>query len=384
MYVAQRDRRYMDAYFDYMEENGGRLGALEALQAYDNTENLQAVISSVQVMITIERYAMRLVADAIGNAEDSLPEAVRQVQLTDADAALSRKAKMDRAAQLLSDTTYEQANMAVLDYSTQVIEPLLQEMELHQHSSMLTLTRTLRSAFILIFVLIAANGAVFAVLTRLVVQPLNRAVTAIHAGTPVREVGVSELRYLAHTYNEVHELACRTEDLLRHRAEIDPVTGIPNRNAFQKASEFMQDEDVSLTLLIVDVDHFKQINDAHGHGVGDAALRRVAAALSNCFRANDCVARIGGDEFAVLMRETGAENLSAIRQKAEAINRELAAPQDGLPAISLSIGGAFSAHGYSRELFERADRALYRVKQNGRCGCAFETSEAEQPAFDAV
>jgi diguanylate cyclase (GGDEF)-like protein len=384
MYVAQRDRRYMDAYFDYMEEEGGRLGALEALRAYDDTENLQNVISSVQVMITIEHYAMRLVADAIGNSEDSLPEAVRNVQLTDSDAALSRRSKLDRAAQLLSDTTYEQANMVVLDYSTLVIEPLLEEMELHQHSSVLALSGTLLGASILLFVLIAANGAIFAVLTRLVVQPLNQAVEALHSGAPIQEIGVSELRYLAHTYNEVHELACQTEDLLRHRAEIDPVTGIPNRNAFQKASEFMQSEAASVTLLIVDVDHFKQINDAYGHGMGDAALRRVATALTNRFRVSDCVARIGGDEFAVLLRGTGAENGDAIRQKAEALNRDLTAPQDGLPALSLSIGVAFSSHGYSRDLFNRADRALYTVKQNGRCGCAFDPTEAAPLPCDAV
>jgi diguanylate cyclase (GGDEF)-like protein len=382
MYVSQRDRRYMDAYFAYMEENGGRLGALEALQAYDTTSNLQNVISSVQVMITIENYAMRLVADAIGNSEDSLPESVRNVQLSDSDAALSRRSKLDRAAQLLSDMTYEQANMTVLDYSTQVIEPLLDEMELHQQSSIATLGGVIRNAVILLFVLIIADGLAFAVITRLVVQPLNHAVAAIHAGTPIKEIGVSELRYLAHTYNDMHELACQTEELLRRLAEVDPVTGIPNRNAFQKASEFMQREAAPVTLLIVDVDHFKQVNDVYGHGVGDAALRRVATALTNRFRANDCVARIGGDEFAVLLRETGVENLSAIRQKAEALNRDLAEPQNGLPALSLSIGVAFSSHGYNRDLFDRADRALYMVKQNGRCGCAFDS--AETAACDAV
>jgi diguanylate cyclase (GGDEF)-like protein len=182
----------------------------------------------------------------------------------------------------------------------------------------------------------------------------------------------------------VHELARQTEDLLRHRAEIDPVTGIPNRNAFQKASEFMQSEAASVTLLIVDVDRFKQINDAYGHGMGDAALRRVATALTNRFRVSDCVARIGGDEFAVLLRGTGAENGDAIRQKAEALNRDLTAPQDGLPALSLSIGVAFSSHGYSRDLFNRADRALYTVKQNGRCGCAFDPAEAAPLPCDAV
>ena len=126
-----------------------------------------------------------------------------------------------------------------------------------------------------------------------------------------------------------------------------------------------------LAFLIIDVDKFKLINDCYGHEIGDQILKKVAKHLSDTFRAQDYVARIGGDEFAVIMTNSTRELQPVIQNKVESMNQFLKKPDDGLPPISLSIGIAFSDKGFPEELYRQADRALYQVKENGRCGCHF-------------
>lgn len=128
--------------------------------------------------------------------------------------------------------------------------------------------------------------------------------------------------------------------------------------------------------IIIDVDKFKEINDTYGHQTGDLALKRVAELLKSCFRANDFPIRYGGDEFIVIMTEITPEQSGVIERKLTYINEALQSIlEEGIPKMSVSVGVAFSAHGYSEELFEKADAALYETKQNGRCGFTF----AEEP-----
>ena len=122
---------------------------------------------------------------------------------------------------------------------------------------------------------------------------------------------------------------------------------------------------------MIDLDNFKQINDGYGHQVGDSILQKVANLLSENFRSTDFPARIGGDEFAVIVTDFSENMKSVILNKIEMINMVLKNPDDGLPKISLSVGAAFSENGFSDELYKNADIALYEVKEKGRCGCRF-------------
>ena len=120
----------------------------------------------------------------------------------------------------------------------------------------------------------------------------------------------------------------------------------------------------------MDVDIFKEINDNYGHAVGDAVLKRVAEVLVDHFKDRDIIARFGGDEFAVWLTNLDREYGGFIEQRIDEINQVLSRPQDDLPAVSLSVGGAFSRQGDSfQEVYKRADEMLYAVKKNGRRGC---------------
>jgi diguanylate cyclase (GGDEF)-like protein len=159
------------------------------------------------------------------------------------------------------------------------------------------------------------------------------------------------------------------ERLLR-QARTDPLTGLPHHGTFHR----QLDEEIArtarfgsvLSLAVVDIDHFKTVNDAHGHEVGDATLRAVAARLSAHARVVDLAARVGGEEFGWLMPGTP---LQGARAAAERFRSAVADEGFGpVPSLTVSVGVAqlteLDADGSS--LFRRADAALFAAKAAGR------------------
>ncbi|MGY1717146.1 diguanylate cyclase domain-containing protein [Geodermatophilus sp. SYSU D01106] len=159
------------------------------------------------------------------------------------------------------------------------------------------------------------------------------------------------------------------EARLREAALHDALTGLPNRALLLDRTEQalrVQDRDgLPAAVLYCDLDGFKQVNDTLGHAAGDAALVRMAAALTSVVRPGDTVARIGGDEFVVLCPGTTTE--AAARGLAERLSVALAAPADGGPALRSSTGLALSRAGDTPDtLLSRADAAMYAVKRSRR------------------
>lgn len=163
------------------------------------------------------------------------------------------------------------------------------------------------------------------------------------------------------------------ENKLQHLASHDTLTGLPNRLLFrdrlQQALAFAQRENNLLALMYVDLDHFKPVNDNLGHMVGDKLLRAVAERMQAGVRESDTVARIGGDEFVVLLPNVkSASDTFAIAEK---IRKALVEPfelEGNIINISASIGIAIYPDdgGTEQELSQHADRAMYLAKQRGR------------------
>ena len=132
----------------------------------------------------------------------------------------------------------------------------------------------------------------------------------------------------------------------------------------------------NIALMIIDVDHFKSINDTYGHDVGDRILKKVAEILTRSFRSVDAVCRHGGDEFVVVMTRANSTMEQLVLNKISRANALLQEPEEGLPKTSLSVGVAFSDRKDPEgDIFKDADTALYRVKNSGRSGCAIYGSE---------
>ncbi len=120
----------------------------------------------------------------------------------------------------------------------------------------------------------------------------------------------------------------------------------------------------TLALMMIDIDHFKALNDTHGHQMGDEMLRRVARTLETDMRAGDLAARYGGEEFSIVMPGSRPDE---VQQAAERLRRAIA-QMDGPVPVTVSIGVAWAPeHGLTRdELTKVADDALYRAKEGGR------------------
>lgn len=164
----------------------------------------------------------------------------------------------------------------------------------------------------------------------------------------------------------------RLEGELRRIATTDELTGLLNRREFleQATREFNRSLRYgnAISLLLVDIDHFKTINDRYGHAAGDEALRRLARAGEGCIRSTDIFGRLGGDEFAVLLLETDAANAVELAERLRTTLDAVGVDTDrGHTAFTVSIGVASRTDDRSiDELMSRADRSLYRAKNAGR------------------
>ncbi len=128
----------------------------------------------------------------------------------------------------------------------------------------------------------------------------------------------------------------------------------------------------TFTTLLFDADMFKRVNDDHGHEVLDRVLKKIDATLTENFRSDDYICRIGGDEFMVLMVHISRDVRRLIENKVMQINADLAKAEDGLPPVSVSVGVALCRNTDNpQELFHDADVALYYVKDHDRNGCCF-------------
>jgi diguanylate cyclase (GGDEF)-like protein len=160
---------------------------------------------------------------------------------------------------------------------------------------------------------------------------------------------------------------------LTEKAETDALTGLLNRATFEKRMDGMikslsgeRESDGAfgrVSLLFVDVDKFKSINDTHGHGAGDRVLQAIAGILKSKIRESDCAARWGGDEFAVGLLNAG----DTAKEIADKIRTEVAVLELSEGPVTVSIGvGETTGRRSVLQLYARADEALYEVKEAGR------------------
>jgi len=162
---------------------------------------------------------------------------------------------------------------------------------------------------------------------------------------------------------------------LRHRtaAMVDPLTGISNRRAFLHDASLLAKRHIAnprpVAVLLIDLDHFKSINDRFGHAIGDRVLAIFADAARKSMRGSDLVGRLGGEEFAAVLTETSREKAVEVAERIRLIFAQMAGEVDALPVgATVSIG---LVHCLDRtldipDLLTRADHALYYAKERGR------------------
>lgn len=160
----------------------------------------------------------------------------------------------------------------------------------------------------------------------------------------------------------------RRHDDLKHEASHDPLTGLLNRNALEKLrtnpSAMQRLDAACYVFAVVDIDHFKHVNDRHGHLLGDQALRAVAQVVVNCIRKGDVAARYGGEEFLAVLPATPLPGAYEVAERIREAASRLPLPFPVTVSIGLAAGDP--ASDTPEQVFERADQALYRAKADGR------------------
>jgi diguanylate cyclase (GGDEF)-like protein len=192
-----------------------------------------------------------------------------------------------------------------------------------------------------------------------------------------KPVNALELQIRMSSMLRIKRLADELEKVNKELAElatIDPLTQVANRRAVEQrlAHEFQRARRYKhpFTVILIDIDHFKSVNDEYGHPVGDKVLIEVAAAIRQSTRSTDMVARFGGEEFIVLAPETpaAAGGLVAERIRQSISHRTSKKSDQGLPTVTASLGVASTelTLATETELVARADQSLYRAKHEGR------------------
>lgn len=193
----------------------------------------------------------------------------------------------------------------------------------------------------------------------------------------VKPVDVPELLARLRNGLMLRRLQAELEEKNRELARLaatDPLTGLPNRRSFdanlQREITGAKRYDDPLSLVLLDVDEFKSVNDRFGHDVGDEVLREIAGRLRDACRAGDTVARIGGEEFGLILTRTSSEGASAVAERTRALVSERIVDSSAGPlgvTVSAGVACAGGDIGFDAgELFRAADDALYASKNAGR------------------
>lgn len=205
----------------------------------------------------------------------------------------------------------------------------------------------------------------------LTLQDVTEVHTRLRETAQLRDQALAELERRKQT----EELLRQNEEKLRLLATTDELTGVANRRRLMEAmrAEEMRSRRYQkpLAFLMVDADHFKRINDTYGHDVGDTALTMLTSALQDHLREVDLAGRLGGEEFGVLLPETGLEDAARVAERIRKAVLELEIPA-GARSIGLSVSIGVAALRLDcrdecvEEVMKRADEALYRAKSEGR------------------
>ena len=375
LFTVTGNIEYLEDYFEEVNETRRRDKALKTLDELlsDNDKSAYDILSQAldysNELMEREYEAMRLTQTAYLIADSQVPEEVFRFNLSEADLRLTAAQRKDKAISLVFDEVYtsykEKIRSNVAKCTDQLIAQSRQEVIRTRES----MRHILIVQTILILLLIITVLAEVVFITMQVRAPLSRLVSQMRLQKPATPDGAAELRFVSQTYNDILEENLKSRKQLSYEATHDPLTGLLNRSAYEFFLENVDHDHIAL--LIIDIDEFKSVNDTYGHDVGDLILKKVADILTQSFRSVDCVCRLGGDEFCVIMTRASSSMRQLVINKITRANDLLQHPKDGLPKVSLSAGVAFSdRENPIGDIFKDADTALYTVKKSKKGGCA--------------
>jgi diguanylate cyclase (GGDEF)-like protein len=153
---------------------------------------------------------------------------------------------------------------------------------------------------------------------------------------------------------------------LKFEVQTDPLTGLFNRRGLATALEYIQQMKLSFSVIALDIDHFKKVNDTYGHDVGDEVIKQLAQQIRASSRDSDILCRNGGEEFLMVLPGTGLDVAAQIAERLRGLVAEMDIVDIDKITISLGVAGGASNKNHAEKVLKKADEALYLAKQEGR------------------
>ena len=372
LFVTTGRAECMNAYMEELAVTNRRGNAVNVLRSslatgQDAIGDLEQALEASDELANSELVAMRLAANHY-KIED-VPAKIANAALSTQRDELDAGSNIDIARSLVLNASYDEAKAEIranVEASSQaLLDQLNSDIEVNKALRQNLLFQLRIAVALLLCVVMVLVLALF----MYVLKPLGHYVKRIERSEPLQADGAYELHYLANAYNTMYEDNNKRIEQLREFAERDPLTGISNRNGYDS---FLATHTRNIALILIDVDNLKEFNTAFGHDTGDAALVKLANALSTAFRSTDFPCRIESDKFAVIMTNMNADLHDAISNKIDLVNSILANDADDLPLVTLSVGAAFSAEGMTdQDIYDAASEALQHAQAKGPGSIAF-------------
>ena len=381
-----RREQLLHAELQQAKEHLGRLRGLVTAQLADPRHDSGAVGSIERHRALFDEYLERYLQAADDGQALALAPVTQGAAMRRVDDLLARRlaAAPGQPSAPVAVRDWFEATSNVIDELREVElgslkrsrDAALATVEQEQHKLWLGAGMLLAAWGVLAAALLVSLRRVFYVLRQLVFST-RQLLVQTGAGEP--EVDLSHAKSLVDGWARVLDQA----EQLQAQVSIDALTGIFNRrglaSAFEREHSRAQRHGRPLSLLVLDIDHFKRVNDAHGHDAGDRVLRELCQRVGAALRRDDTFARWGGEEFVVLAPESDEAAAWVLAEKLRAATARR--PFDGVGTVTVSIGVAqWQGNESLDELCGRADRALYAAKASGRNRCVRYSQVGATPA----
>lgn len=368
LYVMTGQEKYLNGYFEEANVTKHRENAISILQEnFPNAEQLKDIEEAMEesnYLMIKELYAMKLTATALN--VQSLPKDLVNVTLNEDDLSLTASQMIEKAQVIVSDDEYQLVKEQISTNVNSCLEQLLSIAKNKQNNTIEVFKDIYIKQAIAQFILLLFFVFENVIVHKYVINPLTVYNINMENDAIVPEIGAVELQSLAKTYNHVYKENKNNQELLHYEAEHDALSKLLNRSMFNKTLMIYQKGNTPFALMLIDVDYFKTYNDEYGHVIGDRIIQKVAEKLSEVFSETKLIFRIGGDEFAIILPNVTFNDNAYISEKLNKLKQRLSNNDDNLPKVTMSIGITFKTNSSNDEIFQKADRALYYVKTNGK------------------
>ena len=372
-FVANGEITYAQDYFFEKDEVKRRETAKETIDRRHTleleAEMLGDAMAQSNSLVEYELHAMYLAAIVNKIDPASIAEELAAYSLPEEEKTLSKDEQQMLAIELLYGEGYETMKGRINWDVKNTIELIEEEAVSELNTNEDALILSLNVATLLIFLLFILLVLLFICVILLVVKPANRFIEALDNKEKLPEVGAYEFRKVARRYNTIYRSDKKNRELLREQGEVDDVTGLLKVGTLDLVRHNLTKSGEKLGIMMVDIDNFRSVKEASGYDMADRVVAKVAKYFTKYFKSSDYIIRTSQDEFELFLLHMTQEDASMLEERIAHINEKLQDTEDGVPAVSVSAGVAFSEDGFAVEVERAADMALNYVKENGRGYC---------------